>query len=197
VIHNGVDMVVTNGRSGQTHNRYLLYVGRIDPDKSVDDLVSLYSRSGCPLPLVVAGGGSELDRLQTRHRSANITFLGRKQRAELPALFEGAVAFVTASSYETFCLPVIEAAACGVPSIGPSSGSLPEVIRHGTTGWLYSSEAEFRQHVLQVSSMDQQQLARIGDQCRVWARQFTWSSRAERYLEVYRSISAEGIRGAR
>ena len=47
---------------------------------------------------------------------------------DLPSYYRGAVAYVSPSYYEGFCLPLVEAFACGCPVIGSTKGAMPEII---------------------------------------------------------------------
>jgi glycosyltransferase involved in cell wall biosynthesis len=191
VIQNGVDFGMDGVEAGETSGRYLLYVGRIDPDKFVDTLLEMYSSSALGIELWLAGDGTERSRLERLYRgNSAIRFLGMRSRAEVSKLLADAIAFVTASRYETFCLPVIEAAIRGRPSIGPASGALPEVIRDGDTGFLYLDGAGFRRAVARVLSQDDRERARSAASCRAWSESFSWKHRAAEYLDVYEAVAA-------
>jgi glycosyltransferase involved in cell wall biosynthesis len=189
VIYNGVETLrTTNQEKLRSSKRsYLLYVGRIDPDKNVERLIDMYVSSKVNFPLLIAGDGVDRTRLESKYVGSDVRFLGNVNREDLPALYEGAVAFVTASVYETFCLPVIEAAQFGCPSIGPASGALPEVICDGKTGFLYA-DAGFAGAIGKLttrSSVDQKTMARA---CQNWADEFTWPNAAAQYETAFRSI---------
>lgn len=171
---------------------YFLYLGRVDPDKSVDRLIALYASSAMEIPLVIAGDGRSRKALERRYSSdARIKFIGTQPRTAIPALLEGAKAFVTASSYETFCLPVIEAAAIGRPSVGPRSGSLPEVIQDGKTGFLFGAGPEFRAALLRISTASMAETNQMAVACCSWARQFTAKVMCDRYDALYAEVPVE------
>lgn len=78
---------------------------------------------------------------------------------------------------------VVEAMALGVPPIGLRRGCLPELIDHGRTGFLASSEEELAEWLLRVDEIDP-------EECRREARaRFSPSVMAERYLELYTALS--------
>jgi glycosyltransferase involved in cell wall biosynthesis len=66
---------------------------------------------------------------KVRHLAADgiVKLTGYVPRADLPALYAGAAAFAYPSLYEGFGLPVLEALACGTPTLTSRSSSLPEV----------------------------------------------------------------------
>lgn len=100
--------------------RFVLFVGTVEPRKDVASLAAACERLG--VPLVVAGalsaGGSPL-RAQ---------LLGYVERADLLALYGASTLFAYPSRYEGFGLPVLEAIACGTAVVTTTVGSLPELL---------------------------------------------------------------------
>lgn len=188
VIYNGVSLPEARANLQDQIGDYFLYVGRIDPDKSVDELIKLYCATSVQTPLWIVGDGTDRKTIETACQDKRVRFLGTIERSKLYNLFAGSRAFVTASPYETFCLPVIEAALAGRPALGPKSGSLPEVICHGETGYLYdSSNFEFYLNKLSAMSVDDaKQMAKV---CTAWANRFSWLAVAENYMSVYRRLT--------
>jgi glycosyltransferase involved in cell wall biosynthesis len=190
LIYNGVvaeaslDAPLPSGRG-----EYFLYLGRLEPDKSVERLLELYQASDLRAPLWVAGDGAERSRLERRWAAdVRIRFLGNRAREEVPGLLAGAIAFVTASSYETFCLPVVEAAALGRPSVGPCSGSLPELITPGESGYLYGSAAQFSAALSALVQLPETERLRRAHFCREWARRFTLPAMHAAYHELFDAL---------
>jgi glycosyltransferase involved in cell wall biosynthesis len=113
---------------------YLLCVGNLQPRKNVRRLIEAYA--GLPSdvrpPLVIVGQESwRYDEIyasiQTHRLADEVHFTGFVQPDELVALYGGAAVFVYPSLYEGFGLPVIEAMACGVPTVTSNRTSMPEV----------------------------------------------------------------------
>ncbi|MEU0564293.1 glycosyltransferase [Nonomuraea sp. NPDC005983] len=78
---------------------------------------------------------------------------------------------------------VVEALALGVPPVGLRRGCLPEIIDHGRTGFLADTEEELAEWVLRVGELDP-------EECRREARRrFSPSVMAERYLELYETVT--------
>ena len=77
--------------------------------------------------------GPEGERLARRARElgAPVAFPGFVADADLPALYSGATCFVTASRYEGFGLPALEAISCGTPVVAFDAGAVPEVAGPG------------------------------------------------------------------
>jgi glycosyltransferase involved in cell wall biosynthesis len=128
--------------------RFLLFVGRLAPNKNVPFLVDVlhHLRDLEPaLHLAVAGDISDLYQTQEqlcRDRAAalgladRLHVLGPLHGQALLDWYRGADVFVTASLWESFCLPVIEALALGLPVVASAAGALPETI--GDAGMIAS-----------------------------------------------------------
>lgn len=121
----------------------LLYVGRLASGKRVDNLIrAMAMMKDRPVALVIVGEGPERDRLVALAREQDVEsvvkFAGRVGDDELPGYYRACDAWVTASEHEGFCVPVVEAMACGKPAVVPDVTAMPEtaggaglVYRHG------------------------------------------------------------------
>lgn len=136
-IHHGIDLAaftVGNGGGG-----YLLFLGRIHPDKGAHTAIEVARRAG--MPLVIAGivqdEGYFRELVEPHIDGERVRFLGPVGPAERDRLLGGAAALLHLIAFEEpFGLSVVEALATGTPVIATPLGSLPELIRHGTTGFL-------------------------------------------------------------
>jgi alpha-1,3-rhamnosyl/mannosyltransferase len=123
------------GRFGKP---YMLFVGTIEPRKSVGVLLDAYlqlpnSVKG-QIDLIVAGPpGWKAEGTMARLQAPppGVRYLGYVPEDAMPGLVAGATAMVYPSLYEGFGLPVAEAMACGVPVITSAVSSLPEVAGEG------------------------------------------------------------------
>lgn len=105
---------------------YFLYVGNAKQHKNVPVLLEAYRRSGvADADLLLLTGGPEAAALEPLPAGAR--FLRGVPDEDLPALYGGARALLTASLYEGFCLPVAEALACGTPVIAANRTAIPQV----------------------------------------------------------------------
>ena len=111
-------------------DRYILYVGSLEPRKNVERLVQAWNRLTDirDVQLVLAGrpGGASAPPFVARPHW-RVRMLGFVPDEDLPALYAGALFFVMPSLYEGFGLSVLEAMACGAPVIASQAGALPEV----------------------------------------------------------------------
>ncbi|SDF71541.1 glycosyltransferase family 4 protein [Terriglobus roseus] len=115
--------------------RYILYVGTVEPRKNLERLVEAFASLASALPttsLVIAGmmGWKQehlTDLVHAFGLEDRVIFTGYVAEEEKPVLIAGSDLFVYPSLYEGFGLPVLEALACGVPTITSDVSSLPEV----------------------------------------------------------------------
>jgi glycosyltransferase involved in cell wall biosynthesis len=136
-IHHGIDTDAFALHA--TPGRYLLYFGRIHPDKGTVDAIDVAAR--CGLPLVIAGIVQDeryFDELVApRIDGTNVSFVGAVGPDERSELLGGAQALLHLIQFdEPFGYSVVEAMACGTPVIAFNRGSMPELISAGTTGFL-------------------------------------------------------------
>ncbi len=115
---------------------YALFVGRLCEEKGVRQLLRAWSNLP-GIPLVIIGDGplrSETERNATK----NVTFTGALPAAAVLARVKEARFLVFPSvGYETFGMTVLEAAACGVATVGSRLGAIPELVHEGRTGLLF------------------------------------------------------------
>ncbi|OLT13713.1 glycogen synthase [Pseudonocardia sp. CNS-139] len=119
----------------------LLYFGRLEYEKGVQDLIAALPRIRRAHPgtrLLVAGTGTAADQLVTAARThrvrRSVRFLGHLPDGELAALLAAAAAVVLPSRYEPFGIVALEAAAAGAPLVASTAGGLGEVVLDGVTG---------------------------------------------------------------
>lgn len=122
------------------HKRTVIFVGRLDPVKRIDDLlaacVSLVA--DMPLQIIVVGDGPERIRLERLSKQLGIApdthFLGL--RRDIPALLRAADVFVLPSLYEGMPCAVLEAMAGGIPIIASHAPGIVDVLTHDRTALL-------------------------------------------------------------
>ncbi|MCX7792128.1 MAG: glycosyltransferase family 4 protein [Chloroflexaceae bacterium] len=116
-------------------DRYLLFVGTIEPRKNLGRLLTAFERlhaGGLTDALVIVGKRGWLyedffARLEGSPAKQAVIFPGFVPDADLPALYAGAQALAFPSEFEGFGLPVLEAMACGTPVVCSNTSSLPEI----------------------------------------------------------------------
>jgi len=172
---------------------YLLFVGTIEPRKNLLRVLRAFARVAAELPehrfLIVGQRGwmyedvlSEAARPEIRGR---VVIAGYVAEDQLPALYSSADAFVYASLYEGFGLPVIEAMACGTPVITSKTSSLGELA--GDAAFVVDPESESELAAAMRAVCTDAQL-RVDLSCRGRARAaaFSWERTARQTAAAYR-----------
>jgi len=186
LIPNGIDVdgFYYNGNA----RKYLLWLGRICPEKGVH--IALRVAHKLDLPLVVAGPvhrfrshqayfAEEVQPLLDAKRKW-VGTIGLKCKASLLA---GAIALLHPSlAPETSSLVSMEAASSGTPVVAFRSGALPEIVEHGVTGFVVDSEGEMAEAVKRVHEISR-------DVCRKRAvERFSGDRMTRDYLDLYRGL---------
>jgi glycosyltransferase involved in cell wall biosynthesis len=163
---------------------YLLFLGRISPEKRPDSAIRAACRAGVPLRIA-----AKVDRVDQEYFEATIRpllghplveFLGEVNEPQKQALLANALALLFPIDWpEPFGLVMIEALAAGTPVIARPCGSVPEVLRDGVTGFLCESEDEMVAAVSRVAALDRAACRREFEQ------RFTAPVMVQNYLKVY------------
>lgn len=122
---------------GNGGGKYILYVGRLSPEKGINTIIEADRNGLLPMPLWIAGDGplaSEVRNAAERPKS-KILLLGSKGKDEVQELMRRAEVLVLPSIwYEGFPMVCAEAMALGLPIVSSRIGGLPEIIRDGVNG---------------------------------------------------------------
>jgi len=205
VVHNGVNPGIFRptavspadaARYRPGGKRLLLTVTRLYRYKGVDRMLEALPAVTQAVPEVrylVVGEGPDLPRLQ--HLAADmglgdrVSFLGRRTVEEIVRLYNLADLFVLLTreeppDVEGFGLVFLEAAACGLPSVGGRSGGIPEAVEEGRTGWLVDPQ-DPRAIAATVVGLLQSpdRLRRASEDCLRIAPERTWARAADRILQ--------------
>lgn len=185
VAHNGVDLRRLPFVAGKSD--YLLFLGRIDPKKGPHLAIDVARRLGRRL-VVAAPHPSRDNRAyfedEVKPRLGGpIEYVGHVIGDEKARLIGGAHCVLMPQQWEEpFGLVAVEAMACGTPVVALRRGALPEIIRHGSTGFVVTDVDEMVEAVDRIGSIDPLK-------CRqVVAEHFTASAMAEAYLRIYHRL---------
>jgi glycosyltransferase involved in cell wall biosynthesis len=155
--HNALDFSIYPLRP---HRRdYLLFLGRLSPDKGAHRAVAVAIETG--LPLKIAGKMQEpkerayFHELVEPHLVDGIEFLGEVTHGEKVELLQNARATLFPISWEEpFGLVMIESMACGTPVIATRWGAVPEVIEHGRSGIIVDHYTEMAAALEEADKLD-------------------------------------------
>ncbi|MEC8424844.1 MAG: glycosyltransferase family 4 protein, partial [Myxococcota bacterium] len=173
VVRNGVDPILrqpldASGVEGLEPGRYLLYVGRLVPEKGLDRLFDAYAASGIDLPLVVTGGATHAEEYGAALEAKappGVRLTGPRHGSARDALLSHARAFVLPSLLEGFPLAPLEAMASGLPvmlsDIPPHRELLDEDL-DGAAGWVVPDDG-WPDALRRVAAMEPDMLSVMGD----------------------------------
>lgn len=189
VVYPGVDSVrfTPEPSMGRTQPPRFVYVGRIKRYKGVELLLRalVEARRHRPdLSLDIAGSGDDRPRLEALSQTLGlgdaVRFLGFVDEATKLALLRGAVANVFPSPKEGWGITVMEAAACGTPSLASDSPGLRDSVRDGITGLLvpHGDVSAMATAMCRLAD-DPALVATLGAAARQHAEQLTWDSAAD------------------
>ena len=178
-------------------DRFVLYVGTIEPRKNLPLLLQAFARQwrtgALSHHLVCAGPYGWLSRdlqalIERLQIGPAIRFLGYVPFDDLPVIYSLADMFVFPSLYEGFGLPVIEAMACGTPVITGEVGALAEIGGDATerVDCLEADPLGERIVALARNRERREQLSALGLER---ARAFSWRRAAQETLAVYRQVA--------
>ena len=165
--------------------RELLFFGRIHPDKGTAAAIKVARATG--LPLHIAGIVQDQQYFETEVApwidGVTVRFSGALGgAARLAALGKAAALLHLIDFDEPFGLSVVEALACGTPVIAFRRGSMPDLVRHGVTGFVVDSIEAAVKAISAVPAIDRRL-------CRAdVARRFSVERMARQYHELYSSI---------
>ncbi len=126
-------------------DKILLFVGRIDPLKGIEQLLEAvsYLKDTDSLRLVIIGGDDDEDAVSWLKEmtekldiTERVTFHGLVKHHELPIFYNAANVTVVPSYYESFGLVGLESLACGTPVVTTDVGDMSNVIRQGENGYV-------------------------------------------------------------
>ncbi len=180
---------------------FILYVGGYDRRKNVETLLRSFQslvvtdpswpyqlvlggRIPMPIPKLVLDFGSLVEQLGLRDR---VRFTGYIEEEDIPIVYNLAQVFVYPSVYEGFGLPVLEAMACGVPTIAGRESSIREVLNKDDVLVDPMDTEALSRMILQLTSDPDRRKS-----LSIWgierAKMFSWQSTSRATLDVYTSM---------
>ncbi|HUX78048.1 MAG TPA: glycosyltransferase [Anaerolineae bacterium] len=188
--------------------RTILFVGRIEPLKGIDNLLRAMARIAEKRPdlrdgLCVSIVGGDLDvsrvddemmRLQELREELGIddivTFLGARDQDMLQYYYSAAEMVVMPSDYESFGMVALEAMACGTPVIASDVGGLAFLVKHGRTGYRVPARdpAALAAKITRLLT-DEGLRRRIGQRAACWAESYAWPRIADQIEALYAELA--------
>ena len=176
-------------------DRYLLFVGTLEPRKNLIRLLSAFETihaEGLAEGLVIVGRRGWLyddffARLEESPAREAVILPGYVPDEDLPTIYTGAQASVLPSLYEGFGLPVLEAMACGTPVAASNVSSIPEI---GGDAALYFDPLDVEAMTEALRGLLRDGDMRDGMRTRglAWATRFSWERAAAETEAVYYAV---------
>jgi glycosyltransferase involved in cell wall biosynthesis len=193
VVHNPID--VASWPVGYEKEEWLLWLGRITPVKGPQRAIRVAKQSG--RPLVLAGNvqpGNErffADEIEPHIDGVNVRYVGEVGGTRKQRLFADAFAFLMPIRWpEPFGMVMVEALAAGTPVLAFRQGAAPEIVEHGTSGFLVEDEDEMAAMVDRCGELSPQD-------CRASAERFSPDRVAAGYEAIYHDALVGGVEARR
>ncbi|RLG54066.1 MAG: hypothetical protein DRO00_02235 [Thermoproteota archaeon] len=192
VIPNGVDL--STYRPGEDRG-YVLFVGRLVWYKGVHELIQIIAGMGMDLHII--GRGPELARLKGLAKNLGIEdrvkFLGTLPEHKLVEEYRNCSFLASASKWEGFGMPFLEANACAKPVIGYNRAAIPERIVHRYNGFLANNFVELKKY-MHLLEEDESLRKEMGVKGRKVAEKHDWNLIAARYEKIFELVHRHNLR---
>jgi glycosyltransferase involved in cell wall biosynthesis len=188
-VHNGI--AVDNFRLRETPGDYLVFLGRISPEKRPDRAIEIARDVG--MKLVIAAKVDAVDREYyesaieplIRANRGLVEFIGEVDEQAKDEVLGNAYAYLFPIDWpEPFGLTMVEAMATGTPVIATRNGSVPEIVQDGVTGFVCTTFKGLIEAVPKVATLDRAACRRHVE------RHFSPTVMADGYERIYRRLLA-------
>jgi glycosyltransferase involved in cell wall biosynthesis len=168
---------------------YLAFLGRLTADKGPDAAIRIARAAGKPLHIAAklprAERGYFKETLEPQIDGCQIRLIGEvNDQAKEHFLARAAALLFPIDWPEPFGLVMIEAMACGTPVIAFRSGSVPEVVDHGVTGFIVDDEDEAVDALKRLGELDRRKIRARFEQ------RFSAARMAQDYVDHYKRVAA-------
>lgn len=191
VVHipNGIDSSLIEV-SGQDKG-FVLYLGRLSPEKGVETLLQAHASGGAAWRLVIAGTGPLSQDLQARFPLAEFTghLTGDALKERLR---EASLVVVPSEWHENSPLSILEAMAHAKPIVASRIGGIPELVRHGETGFLFTPKntQELSSHISTLLGDSDLRKKFGGEARRIVETQYSLTRHGASLIALYESLIA-------
>ncbi len=180
----------------EPHERIITHVSNLRPVKRLTDVIEIFDQilEQCPARLVIVGDGPDKDRakalIEQKGIKSKVQFMGNSD--EVHKILCLTDLFLLPSEIESFGLAALEAMACRVPVISTNVGGLPEVNKHGFSGYLsdVGDVDAMAKNALSILK-DDKTLDQFKDQARAQAQNFAIELIVPQYEALYTRTIAQ------
>jgi len=193
-----VDRKLARSELGLDHQKLILFVGRMDPLKGLEQLLmALAHMDGEKPPMLLIVGGDGQSRSQMKaalemvgrlHIEERVKFFGSVAQSRLPLFYSAADVCAIPSYYESFGMVALESLACGTPIVATDVGGMKNIVRNSEMGRIVNDNSPTNL-AAEISVL----IDLPKDASTVKARQdniadFSWTAIADKVLQEYYRI---------
>lgn len=207
VIYNGIDQEIykeysddeskTTADKFNLPNKYILFVGSIEPRKNLINLLRAYTNLPESIkneyPLLLVGykgwGNDEIYSIIKKNKS-HIYYVGYVNDLELAHIYSRASLFIYPSYYEGFGIPPIEAMACATPVIVSNKTSLPEVCGDCALYIEPDNPDDIREKILYILN-DKSLQQNLREKGKKWVSRYSWDKSAKEHMILFERLLSQ------
>jgi glycosyltransferase involved in cell wall biosynthesis len=181
-VYHGID--IEKFTLNQNRGDYLVYFGRIHPDKGTREAIQVAKMA--KMKLVIAGIVQDkpyFEKYVEPYLNEDVCFIGSVGPEERDKVLGNAYALLHPIHFdEPFGLSIVEAMACGTPVLAFNRGSMPEIIQDGVNGFIVSGVEEMAEKVKEVKKIPRAACRQTVEE------RFTQEKMVKAYIDVYKEI---------
>ena len=179
---------------GHPESPLLLYVGRVSPEKQIDQIKPVLEA----IPdarLAIVGDGPYRETLEEHFAGTQTNFVGYLQGLELAAAFASSDAFIFPSRTETLGLVLLEAMAAGCPVVAANSGGIPDIVTDGVNGYLFEpTDPDGAIIATQRLLAAKEEREKLRSNARLEAERWSWSEATAQLRNYYlKTLNKESL----
>lgn len=186
-INNGVQ---TNDFKPEDKTYDFVTIGRLVKMKRVDVIIrsfAIFDQNSGRHHLAIIGDGPEkpyLEKIVNENKIKNVHFLG--EQSDVQQLLKKASVHVMASEWEGNPMSILEAMTCGVPTIAPRVGGIPDILTNERNGFLFEKDDVARLPFLMEKILNPTTLSKLSKECKLDSAKYDIRTTANDYGILFR-----------
>jgi len=193
-VHNGIDL--KNFKFNTSPKKDLLFVGRLIEEKGPDTAISVAKKIKLPIILIGEKFAPKGNRENfwnnkiEKYFNKLIQYKGIQPYKKTQKYYQNSKILLFPDRWkEAFGLVMIESMACGTPVIAFNKGAVPEIVKHGITGYTVKNEKEMIQAVKKIYAMPKDEYIKMRYACRKHVEEnFSIEKMVDNYEKLYYKI---------
>ena len=187
-VYNGIDL--TKIKFSNKKENFLIWVGRICPEKGTHTAIKVAKKSGTPLKIIGPKWNKQyFESFEKEIDGKNIQYLGTLSQKEVFKIIPKAKASLVPIQWEEpFGLTMIESLAAGTPVIAFDRGSVSEIIQHKKTGFIVKDSKEMIQAVKNIDQINNYDCRKSAE------KDFSLEKMVDEYEKLYKKIINKKIK---